>query len=64
VIWLAVILALGLLAAPDAAEAQPAGKVPRIGVLGERSPGDPLLEAFRQGLRELGYTEGQNILIE
>ena len=55
--------ALGLVAAPFAAEAQPAGKVPRVGVIGD-SLTDPTVEAFRQGLRELGYTEGQSIVIE
>jgi len=55
-----------LLAAPLAAEAQQAGKVPRIGFLGTRSPSDtsPHLDAFRQGLRELGWVEGQNIVID
>jgi putative ABC transport system substrate-binding protein len=54
----------GIVAAPLAAEAQPA-RVPRIGVLSPGSPGpSPLLDAFRQGLHELGYVEGQNILIE
>jgi putative tryptophan/tyrosine transport system substrate-binding protein len=55
-----------LLAAPLAAEAQQAGKVPRIGYLGLTSPSDrpPLLDAFRQGLRELGWVEGQNIVID
>jgi putative ABC transport system substrate-binding protein len=56
---------LGLLAAPLATEAQPAAKVPRIGVLLGGSPGDSRLpEAFRQGLRGLGYVEGRNISIE
>jgi putative tryptophan/tyrosine transport system substrate-binding protein len=54
----------GAVAAPIAAGAQQVGKVPRIGVLGEKSPADPFLAAFRQGLRELGYTEGQNIVVE
>jgi putative ABC transport system substrate-binding protein len=55
-----------LLAAPLAAEAQQAGKVPRIGFLRGTSPSDrpPLLDAFRQGLRELGWVEGQNIVID
>ncbi len=59
-------LAGGLLAAPLAAEAQPAGKVYRVGVL-ETAPmvlNAANLEAFRQGLRELGYVEGQNLVIE
>ena len=55
-----------LLAAPLAAGALQAGKVPRIGFLGESSPSDrpPLLDAFRQRLRELGWVEGQNIVID
>ena len=55
---------LGLLAAPLAADAQPAEKMPRIGILRPGSPPDPLVEAFRHGLRELGYVEGRNIRIE
>jgi putative ABC transport system substrate-binding protein len=53
----------GLLAAPLVAEAQPAAKIYRIGVLspGTAPPGP--LEALRQGLRELGYDEGRNIAI-
>ena len=45
---------------------QQAGKVPRIGFLGLTSPSDrpSLLDAFRQGLRELGWVEGQNIVID
>jgi putative tryptophan/tyrosine transport system substrate-binding protein len=45
-------------------EAQQAGKVPRIGLLRAGSPPDPMIEAFRQGLRDLGYVEGKNIVIE
>src|SRR5712692_2014506 len=46
---------------PPGAEAQPPAKVPRIGFL---SPApQPPDEAFRQGLRDLGYVEGQNIAI-
>jgi putative tryptophan/tyrosine transport system substrate-binding protein len=56
----------GLLAAPLAAEAQQPVKVARIGVLAPGSPtsSPQLREAFRQQLRELGYVEGQNIVIE
>ena len=50
---------------PLAARAQQPAKVPRIGFLFYGSPGpSPELDAFRQGLRELGYIEGQNIVIE
>ena len=59
-------VALGLLAAPLAGEAQQAGKVARVGVL---SPGSPFVPsdafgAFQQGLRDLGYVEGRNLAIE
>ncbi len=59
-------LALGLLAWPLSVEAQKAGKVYRIGYLDATSPSTnpDRVEAFRQGLRELGYVEGQNIAIE
>jgi len=68
-IVLLVTFVLGLLVAPLAAHAQPERTVPRIGVL---RPGyasadaDPMstLSAFRQGLRELGYIEGQTIHLE
>ena len=53
-----------VLAVPLAVEAQ-SPRVPRIGVLSPGTPGpSPLLDAFRQGLRELGYVEGQNIAFE
>src|SRR5262249_18044093 len=57
----------GLLAVPPAAEAQPAGRSPaRIGFIGNADPHlqAPSLEAFRQGLRDLGWIEGQNLSIE
>ena len=38
--------------------------MPRIGILRPGSPPDPLVEAFREGLHELGYAEGRNISIE
>jgi len=61
---LAVVLALGLLAAPLAAEGQQARKVPVIGYLIERSGPTAFDEAFRLGLRELGYSEGRNVVVE
>jgi putative ABC transport system substrate-binding protein len=57
----------GLLAAPLAAEAQQAGRVPRVGFLSAGSRSDSVqrvVDEFRQGLRELGYVEGQTIAIE
>ena len=60
-------IAGSLLAAPLAAEGQQGGKVYRVGVLSPFSssfgPG-PSFEAFRQTLRELGYVEGPNIVLE
>ncbi len=58
---LTVVLALGILAAPLAAEAQQAGKIYRIGYL---TAGGSVNEAFRQAVRQLGYVEGQNVAIE
>jgi putative ABC transport system substrate-binding protein len=68
-IGLAVVLAVGLtLASLGTAAAQPSEKVHRVGYLNPGSSSDPLrqrrLEALRQGLRELGYVEGQNIALE
>ncbi len=65
-VGLVATLALALLVAPLTAEAQQATKVHRIGRLYPGSPTEPNpnLEAFRQGLRDLGYVEGQNLVIE
>jgi len=59
-------LAGGLLAAPLAVEAQPANKVPRIGVLwgGPAEFAKPYLEAGRRALGELGYVEGRDFAVE
>ena len=56
-------ITLGLLAAPLAAEAQQAAKIARIGYLG-RKANSHLHAAFLQGLRDLGYVEGRNVVIE
>jgi putative ABC transport system substrate-binding protein len=58
-------LTLGALASPLAVEAQPAAKVARIGYLsGNLASGLHLRESFLQGLRELGYVDGHNVVIE
>jgi len=60
-----LIAAGTLLAAPLAAETQQAGKVARIGFLAANLAANTHLhEAFRQGLRDLGYVEGRNLVIE
>ena len=58
------ILSLSLLTAPLAAEAQQAGKIYRIGFLRADEPPKFWVDEFREGLRELGYVEGQNVVIE
>src|SRR5712692_9171148 len=58
------LLLVGLFS-PVAAEAQQAAKIARIGYLsGDLAASPPTHEAFRQGLRDLGYVEGRNVVIE
>ena len=61
-----LVVCASLLAASLASDAQPAKKVARVGYLAAVSAAAdaPRLAAFRQGLRELGYVEGQTIQIE
>ena len=62
-----LFVVLAMLAAPPlVANAQPAGNVPRIAYLNSSSAAGAtgVVESFRLGLRELGYIEGQNILVE
>jgi len=70
---IAVALTLSLLAGPPAAGAQPAGKVYRVGVIANAAPLSEMAgpepvglswRAFVQGLRALGYVEGQNLILE
>jgi len=64
-IGLAVILTLSVTLAPIVAEAQQAAKVARIGYLVTNPAASPhLREAFLQGLRDLGYVDGRNVVIE
>jgi ABC-type uncharacterized transport system substrate-binding protein len=62
---LLVTLALGLLVAPLAATAQSPTPVHRVGyLLGSTREQEPALEAFLEGMRALGYVEGQNLVME
>jgi putative ABC transport system substrate-binding protein len=65
-IKLLLVLWLSMPVFPRAAGAQQPKKIPRVGYLAavSASADAPRLEAFRQGLRELGYLEGQNIIVE
>ena len=67
------MLVLSLLAMPLAAEAEQAGKVPRVALIGNAAPvpylrdperRGPVLRAFVQRLRELGWVEGQSIVFD
>jgi putative ABC transport system substrate-binding protein len=59
-----VTLALVLLVLSAAAGAQPTARVPRVGMINEFWPTHAFVAAFRDGLRELGYTDGQNVVVE
>ena len=63
---LIVTLALGIISVALPAEAQPPGRIFRIGYLSSSSPSavSRLVDAFEQGLRDLGYVEGRSIAIE
>src|SRR2546427_6638853 len=57
---LSLVVTLGILVTPLAAHAQQAGKIPRVGVIANRAG----YGAFREGLRDLAYKEGENIALE
>ena len=62
----AVLALVAIVAAPSVGDTQPRPKIPRVGYLGpvSHTEGAFLLQSFRQGLRELGYVEGQNIFMD
>jgi putative ABC transport system substrate-binding protein len=67
IVVLIVLVDLGTLVGCPTAEGQSRGRMPKVGIIAESDPPpapDPFLAAFRQGLGELGYVEGQNVLLE
>ena len=58
------IIDIVVCAVPSVAEAQQSRKLQKIGWLQNYQPTHPVYEGFRQGLRELGYVDGQNVVIE
>jgi len=64
--WSSILFVVVLLAVAGIAEPQQLTKIPRIGFLGATSPAAlaARVQAFRQGLHELGYVEGKNIVLE
>ena len=59
-----ITLVLGLFLVPYPSQAQSVAKIPRIGILTPGFAPNPMFEVFRQGLRDLGYVEGQSITLE
>ena len=59
-----ILVAVILLAVGATSEAQQPAKVPRIGYLGLSDLSSPAFQSFQQGLREVGYIESQNVLME
>ncbi len=57
-------LAVGLVVAGWVTFVQQPSKLPRVGVIGERTESDAFVVAFRHALRELGYVEGENVVVE
>ncbi len=58
--------AVSLLAAPRAADAQPAGRVARVGVLASSTEANfgPSVKVFREALRAIGWVEGRNLTLD
>jgi putative ABC transport system substrate-binding protein len=57
-------ITVGLLAAPLAVDGQQAGKVHRIGWISTEAQPDPFVDGFREGLRQYGYIDGQNLFLD
>jgi putative ABC transport system substrate-binding protein len=59
-----ILLIIATLGVGAVVQPQQTTKIPRIGILRTGSAADPLIDAFRQGLRDLGYIDGKNISLE
>ena len=64
IIGVVILLIFGIFGPPYAAEAQPLAKMPRVGILALGSPPHRGIDELRQGLRDLGYVEEQNLALE
>jgi putative tryptophan/tyrosine transport system substrate-binding protein len=64
IIGIIVSLAVGIVVSLPGSDAQPSAQMARVGVLTPAAGPSPFFEAFRQGLRDLGYIEGHNIALE
>jgi putative ABC transport system substrate-binding protein len=63
-LFVGLLVAFGPTCAPHVAHAQQAGNLPHLGWLQNNPPTFPAYEGFREGLRELGYVEGRNVIVE
>ena len=64
IVGLLVTFVCSTLAVPLPTKAQPSTKIPRVGILRHDAPPNRFIDDLRQGLHELGYMEGQNLLLE
>jgi putative tryptophan/tyrosine transport system substrate-binding protein len=64
IVGLLVTFVFSMIAAPLAVKAQAPTKIPRVGILRHDAPPNRFIDDLRQGLHELGYVEGQNLILE
>jgi putative ABC transport system substrate-binding protein len=64
IVGLLMTFVFSIIAAPLAVKAQSPTKIPRVGILRHDAPPNRFIDDFRQGLQDLGYVEGQNLVLE